>query len=684
MTKHFGLLLPFLFLPILFLLPVSAVPSAQFPTGTVTVVYPETATATSTPTFPPTLTATPPAPSFEVPIAAPVFSNRYEQDIHSFAWSPDGKLLAVAHGREDIERNDGWLIRSNVEVWNLEQTRIQTSYAADLRSFSYPLFFTTDSRVIVHSTDFGEVQGYDAQTGGRIYAIFLNEDAYTLYFAPMAYVGNKALLIGSQTKPFPLDLRSGAKLFATNDQMRPPDAVVWSQDGLYLFTLDYESIKAWDGKSGLLLYELPENYQMVKISPDNRLLLESIDGRVHLREVVNGQILNEFSIPGQEIYAGSWHPGSAFFTTGGTDEVILWGVDGSQRILPEKSIRMRGFSPDGRYMHTVNMAEEESIWEVDSLSKVFSMPYGMQGLGWSKDMQFWLAASNNEIYLYNTATWELVQKWASPEKSYGLKLPIQWSPNGQLAAVSWGDRYVEIFSLTNTLDLSAAPTATPSATSTITPIPSSTPTPTSTYTPTPTATPRFQTLLFDEAFNDNTADWETAQGEGIFSGIVEGRYIIEHTAQTNGFGWFVAPGFTDPTRAPIITGDFEMTVNITHITSSTSNYRLTLLIGVQPNYSDYTLINLSLPEGRVTVGDSAEFIRQEGLIASTDFAAHNGGLLGVSVEGQTLTLTLDGSAVFTTQLENLPAGSIGFGLGSVSDEKATVRAEFDNLQIRLP
>lgn len=674
MKKLIWILTPLLFFPLLM---IQTKPIAAQLTTTVFPTYPPTDIPTVTPTASPTPSATPTLPIIDLPTAVPIFSHAYNAKINSAAWSPDGKLLGVNYN-------------ITTDVWILESGTRQTSFTSEMMFPSYPIFFTTDGSVIVTSTDFGEVQGFDVRTGTRIYAISRNENAYDLYFVPLAYAGDKALIIGTQgVKPYPLDLRTGAKLFATNDEMGYPGYAFWSKDGSRIYTTDFNGFHAWNGSTGIHLYSLP-GINWVTLSPDNRLFLNTQETHLELYESETGKLLREFSLS-DIIYGVFWSPDSRTFAAAQRNQqIIVFNVDGTQRVLPDSQSGLRGFSPDGNHLMTVGQDEQLHIWDTAALTEVHTLPYGLHNIGWSPSGDYLLAWHPDEkaILLYSPSDWTVKQRWPAPGTDLTPDFTVAWSPNGQLAAVSWNDiqnarGIIEVFSLPGTLDTSPAPTPTPSPTSTVTPTAVHTSTPVSTATIIPTSALLFPNTLFSDDFSSNQADWETAHIEGTFSDIVNGKYVIDYAAPTSGFGWFVAPGFTDWSHAPVVGGSYEVEIQISNI-SSTGNIRLTLLLGVQPNYSDYTVINLFLPEGRWTSGTASAFYQQEGRFSPGDFFDNKGGTLTVSVQDQKVMVYLDHTLSFSFNAPDLQMGSVGFGIGSVPGETSTIRAEFDNLQIRVP
>lgn len=698
--------LKYSFVPLLLLLLLLWLPvQAQQPTPTPTlipgvpVLEPQTSLASITPSLLPTQTATP--LNIDAPLLEPVFSHTYAEGIGAIIWHPDGQTLVINYGGVAGRETSPYIYNTieNNDVWRLSDQTLQLSFNSEMSSRSFSNFYTPDGTVLVYATDMGEVQGYDATNGRQIYAINLDDEHSAPAPAPLAYARDRAILRSdSNRRAFPVDLRTGAKLFATESehQFAGFSEIIWSYDAEIFYSISYDNLTltAYDGQTGIELYSLSEIIE-IKISPDSRLLAARGSEGTFIRETATGQLVREVN------GFGRWSPKSDSWLTAQNNTVEILYLDGSFRLIPEPATSGY-FSPNGQYVIT-SLTEDRTlkfikVWEVDSASNVFTLPTGMGVVSWSPDSRYmvagtWLDRRFTDLFIYETGNWTPIYQLAFEPAVNPYIRTLEWSPNGHMIAlsiVSLNDEgsFVDdtkpstayVFSLSGLMDVSAAPTATPSPTST----PTIPPTATSTFTPTPT--PRLHNVLFTDDFSSNTLDWETGQLDNTFSNIVDDRYVIEYTAQTSGFGWYIAPGYTDSALAPQITGDFEYSINVSNITSSTGSYRLTLLIGVQPNYSDYQIINLSLPQGRVTVGDAEEFIRQEGQVSAIppDFLANGGGKVSVVVKGTTLTLKINDQNIYSTSIDSLPTGSIGFGLGSVSGEISTTRAEFDDLEVLVP
>ncbi|MBZ0309732.1 MAG: WD40 repeat domain-containing protein [Anaerolineae bacterium] len=377
----------------------------------------------------------------DVNLSTPIFSQEYDTSINAIAWSPDGKRLAVNY-------------EFTTEVWLLENSTRQISFTSDMMFPPYTVFFTTDGSVIVAASDYAEVQGFDSQTGAQIYAISRNENAYDIYSVPLFYVGDKALILGTQdVRPYPIDLRTGDELFKIHDQMGHQAYAFWSQDGTRLFTYDFGGFHAWDGVTGIPLYSLPE-VDWIELSPDSHLFLHFRDSHLELYESATGTRLSEFSLD-TFIQRVIWNPvGNHFAVLDNDGQVILLYTEGSQHLLTDSQRQLVEFSPDGQYLITIGQDERLHLWETETYTEVIQLPSGLQNKGWTPDGSAVLVWHPDEqaILLYETSSWTATRRWPAPGDSLIPDASAAWSPDGSMAAISWYDTQtsggiIEVFSL---------------------------------------------------------------------------------------------------------------------------------------------------------------------------------------------------------------------------------------------
>jgi hypothetical protein len=201
-------------------------------------------------------------------------------------------------------------------------------------------------------------------------------------------------------------------------------------------------------------------------------------------------------------------------------------------------------------------------------------------------------------------------------------------------------------------------------------------------------------ILFEDDFDDNTADWETVDDEDVLSGFGDGVYVIEYKPPQpfcSDCGWLVAPGFSDWDLAPQLAPPYDMQIEIGNVQDAAENYRLVLMFHVQADYADYYAFSIRR-NGEWTL----ESGREEAFVADVvepipfqDGATHT---LGVRVGTDVYTFWVDDRLITQVAVQEIAGllgerqlhdGSIGFGVGIYYlRDGIFVRAEFDNLVVR--
>jgi hypothetical protein len=192
--------------------------------------------------------------------------------------------------------------------------------------------------------------------------------------------------------------------------------------------------------------------------------------------------------------------------------------------------------------------------------------------------------------------------------------------------------------------------------------------------------------LFEETFDNNDADWETADEPDVVTSNIEyGEYKMSYTPSdpTQNI-WLVAPGFTDFSNAPIFEGSYTATVEVTSVNSESGNYFVGMIFQVQEGYDGYLefLIN---QDGRWTVskGDlkEAETLADGELDEAVDFTdgTHT---ITVTVSDGEFSFSIDDTEIDqTVEDDSFSEGTVGLVVGTGGEAGDHVSATFDNLVV---
>lgn len=256
--------------------------------------------------------------------------------IASLALSPDGKLLALARGRQ-VELLDA-ATRTRRQLWS--------DHAGPVHAVT----FSRDGQTIVAATGetglFGEARLWNVADGKLIRRLQGHRD--TLYAARL------------------------------------------SPDGKLLATGSYDQkVQLWDVATGKSLRTIAGHNGAVldlDFSPDGQLLATaSADRTVKLWRVATGERLDTFGQPLRDQYAVAFSPDGRSLAAGGADRRIrIWSISPSAREGTNLLVHTRfahdggiirlAWSPDGRTLVSSADNRTLSVWDADDLRQRESLP----------------------------------------------------------------------------------------------------------------------------------------------------------------------------------------------------------------------------------------------------------------------------------------------------------------------
>ncbi len=306
-------------------------------------------------------------------------------NVRSLAFSPDGKLLAIA-GNQDTDGNTGQVL-----FWNIAQRQFVGTALHESDGNIVAAAFSPDGRYLVTgmgSNAFG-LRVWDMQQ--RIPASpilkghtdFINTIAFSpdgRHFVSCAYDGQ--VLIWHLAPFTPL-----SHLVSSFSE------IAFSPDGQLLATGSTNTITLWDVKSGAQVKTLvipaadrnntSDDVSSLAFSPDGKLLASGDElAQIVLWNVATGQPLgpplrgHQVLLPGTIYNLVSdlvFSPNGALLASSGFDgQTILWNV-ASQTVVHSfpgifAQLRQAAFSPDGRYLAVTGLGHDIVIWDVTEQS----------------------------------------------------------------------------------------------------------------------------------------------------------------------------------------------------------------------------------------------------------------------------------------------------------------------------
>ncbi|OQY21850.1 MAG: hypothetical protein B6I34_06775 [Anaerolineaceae bacterium 4572_32.1] len=254
------------------------------------------------------------------------------------AWSPDGKLLAIAA----------------YHIFFYDAQTLEQVYVIDSLQWVDSIAFSPDGTILASAPMGGEVQLWDTTGWGELHSLAGSKDTASVDFSPDGTM--LATATGGTVKLW--DVASGSEL-RTIPAGSSINAVAFSPDGLTLAAnagIAGQEIKLWDAASGDELHTLEGHTNWVKsvvFSPDGSLLASgSVDSTVRLWDVTEGRQVRVFSGHSSEIESVAFSPDGSLLASASWDLTVrLWDVASGNELVTltghSSWIKSVAFSPDG-------------------------------------------------------------------------------------------------------------------------------------------------------------------------------------------------------------------------------------------------------------------------------------------------------------------------------------------------
>jgi WD40 repeat protein len=342
----------------------------------------------------------------------------------SIAWSPNGKVLAVA-AYEYVSVLDAATLRERMRLAVPGSKFRAVAWSPNGKALA--ACSSAGEELHVWDLESGEEPRRFAKRWSRTASEGVNVACRSVAWSPDGQ--RLATPLDSSVQLW--DLASGQGTNALDGRAGRAQAVAWSPDGatIALGTED-GAVILWDVASSKEVGRLGNNNGglAVAFTPDGKMLATGgSSGTVMVWEVASRRLVHKLKGHSDDIKSLAWSPdGKLLASNSGDTTLRLWDVGLGEEI---RQIRLDGttetflytlgvaWSPDGRTVAAGNMVGTLSLWTLDSGKprSILAKREAISSVSWSPDGKALLLGSRDRLSWRKTwRTWDLVSGKQSP------------------------------------------------------------------------------------------------------------------------------------------------------------------------------------------------------------------------------------------------------------------------------
>ncbi len=191
-------------------------------------------------------------------------------------------------------------------------------------------------------------------------------------------------------------------------------------------------------------------------------------------------------------------------------------------------------------------------------------------------------------------------------------------------------------------------------------------------------------IIFQDDFSDNTADWEETSEATLSSQVYEGVYQIRYIPSSDLTYWVVALGYSNWSLAPVMNHLYELHFEVFNVYSSSPTYAIAVLFDVTQGYGTFKRLfirndgtwQLYRWSGQRELLGEGQL--EGGAVNFEDGRVHK---VVLRIDEANYTLSVDGEIKISISRIDPINGSIGFGMDSGGALDGLLYAEFDNVKV---